>query len=83
MSGAEFIEQFAVDLGPDAIGHRAGAVVGRARLMTDASSGVEVGILEVLGGHGVRCRDPHRVRRSRRLAMGARDVAGAGSGLSA
>ena len=45
MSGAEFIEQFAVDLGPDAIGHRAGAVVGRARLMTDASSGVEVGIL--------------------------------------
>jgi hypothetical protein len=46
MSAPEFIEQFAVDLGPDAIAHRAGEVVGRARLMTDASSGLEVGILE-------------------------------------
>ncbi|HET8786121.1 MAG TPA: hypothetical protein VFM38_10825 [Candidatus Limnocylindrales bacterium] len=46
MSAAEFIEQFAVDLGPDAITQRAGEVVGRARLMTDASSGLEVGILE-------------------------------------
>ena len=46
MSAPEFIEQFAVDLGSDAITHRAGEVVGRARLMTDASSGLEVGILE-------------------------------------
>jgi hypothetical protein len=46
MSAQEFIEQFAVDLGPDAMPHRSGEVVGRARLMTDASSGVEVGILE-------------------------------------
>ena len=46
MSAAAFIEQFAVDLGPDAINHRAGEVMGRARLMTDASSGVEIGILE-------------------------------------
>jgi hypothetical protein len=46
MSATEFIEQFASDLGPDAITHRAGEVLGRARLMTDASSGVEIGILE-------------------------------------
>jgi hypothetical protein len=46
MSAQAFIEQFAVDLGPDAMNHRAGEVLGRARLMTDASSGVEVGILE-------------------------------------
>jgi hypothetical protein len=46
MSAQAFIEQFAADLGPDAINHRAGEILGRARLMTDASSGVEVGILE-------------------------------------
>jgi hypothetical protein len=46
MGAHDFIDQFAVDLGPDAIAHRAGEVLGRARLMTDASSGVEVGILE-------------------------------------
>jgi hypothetical protein len=46
MSATAFIEQFAADLGPDAMNHRAGDVVGRARLVTDASSGVEVGILE-------------------------------------
>jgi hypothetical protein len=46
MSAADFIGQFASDLGPDAISHRSGEVLGRARLMTDASSGVEVGILE-------------------------------------
>ncbi len=46
MSAHAFIEQFAADLGPDAINHRAGEILGRARLMTDASSGVEVGILE-------------------------------------
>lgn len=46
MSAQDFIEQFAVDLGPDALTHRAGELLGRARLMTDASSGVEVGVLE-------------------------------------
>ena len=46
MSAQEFVEQFAVDLGPDAIVHRSGELLGRARLMTDASSGVEIGILE-------------------------------------
>lgn len=46
MTAHEFIEQFAVELGPDAMTHRSGPVLGRARLMTDASSGLEVGILE-------------------------------------
>jgi hypothetical protein len=46
MPGQAFIAQFGGDLGPDAIDHRAGGVVGRARVMTDASSGVEVGVLE-------------------------------------
>ena len=41
-----FIEQFAGEMGPDAIDHRAGGVIGRATLSSDASSGVEIGILE-------------------------------------
>jgi hypothetical protein len=46
MSAQAFIDQFAIDLGPDAITHRSGEVLARARLMTDSSSGVEAGILE-------------------------------------
>ncbi|CAN5627132.1 hypothetical protein BH20CHL7_BH20CHL7_12650 [soil metagenome] len=46
MSAVAFIDQFAVELGPGALDHHAGDVLGRARLTTDASSGVEVGILE-------------------------------------
>jgi hypothetical protein len=46
MDARSFIEQFAGDLGPDAIDHRAGPVIGRATLSTDASSGLEVGVLE-------------------------------------
>lgn len=46
MPASAFIEQFAAELGPDAMHHRAGEVIGRARLMTDASSGVEIGVLE-------------------------------------
>ena len=59
MTAQEFIEQFAVDLGPDAISHRSGGLVGRARLMTDASSGLEVGILEgysAVSGSGAAIR---------------------------
>jgi hypothetical protein len=59
MSALEFVEQFAVDLGPDAIVHRSGDLLGRARLMTDASSGVEVGILEgysAVSGSGAAIR---------------------------
>jgi hypothetical protein len=46
MGAREFIEEYAGGLGPDAIDHQAGAVLGRATLTTDASSGVEVGVLE-------------------------------------
>jgi hypothetical protein len=46
MDARDFVQQFAGDLGPDAIDHRANGVMGRARLSTDASSGVEVGVLE-------------------------------------
>ena len=46
MPAQAFITQFAAELGPDALNHREGEVIGRARLTTDATSGVEVGILE-------------------------------------
>ena len=59
MSALDFVEQFAVDLGPDAISHRSGELLGRARLMTDATSGVEVGVLEgysAVSGSGAAIR---------------------------
>ncbi|HET9346664.1 MAG TPA: hypothetical protein VFO05_13285 [Candidatus Limnocylindrales bacterium] len=46
MSGQAFLDQVATDLGADALSHDDGEVVGRARLSTDATSGVEVGVLE-------------------------------------
>ena len=46
MGAQAFVDQFGGDLGPDAIDHHAGGVVGRARLSTDTSSGVEVGVLD-------------------------------------
>jgi hypothetical protein len=46
MSARAFIEQFGGELGTDAIDHQAGNVMGRAKLTTDASSGLEVGVLE-------------------------------------
>ena len=46
MSAHAFLEQVAPDLGPDALSHQAGHIMGRARLATDPSSGVEIGVLE-------------------------------------
>lgn len=46
MSARDFVQQFGGDLGPDAIEHRAGGVMGRAMISTDGSSGVEVGVLD-------------------------------------
>jgi hypothetical protein len=46
MSARAFLDQVASDLGPDALHHEAGPVAARARLTSDASSGLEVGILE-------------------------------------
>ena len=84
MDARSFIEQFAGDLGPDAIDHRAGRVIGRATLSTDASSGLEVGVLEgysaVVGsGAAIRIVFDDRVR----LALGARHLAVARPGLIA
>jgi hypothetical protein len=46
MPAAAFIDQFAAELGRGALDHADGEVLGRARLTTDSTSGVEVGILE-------------------------------------
>ena len=46
LSGEGFLDQVASDLGFDAISHQAGGLVGRAKLGSDASSGVEVGVVE-------------------------------------
>jgi hypothetical protein len=46
MAANTFIDQFAGNMGPDAIDHRGGGVMGRATLTSDATSGVEIGILE-------------------------------------
>ena len=55
MPAEMFIEQFATDLGRDALSHRAGAVVGRARL--------DDGCLVRRGGGG-----PRGIQRGARLA---------------
>jgi hypothetical protein len=46
MSAQDFLDQVAGDLGSTALTHRAGPLLGRARLMTDSSSGVEIGVVE-------------------------------------
>ena len=54
-----FLAQVAPDLGSDALTHEFGELIGRARLSTDASSGVEVGVLEgysAIRGRGAAIR---------------------------
>ena len=46
MPAEAFLVQVAGDLGADALHHRSGPVIGRGRLRTDPSSGIEIGILE-------------------------------------
>jgi hypothetical protein len=46
VSPERFLRQVAAELGEDALSHRSGPVVGRARLGVDPSSGVEVAVLE-------------------------------------
>ena len=46
MSAEAFLDQVAAGLGPDVLDHRAGRIVGRGRLTSDASSGVAVGVVE-------------------------------------
>ena len=58
------MSQFPVDLGDDALTHRAGDRSGRARITTDPSSGLEIGVLDGYSAvTGLGRRDPHRVRR--------------------
>ena len=46
MGAQAFVDHVGGDLGPEAIDHRAGGVIGRARLSSDTSSGLEVGVLD-------------------------------------
>jgi hypothetical protein len=46
MTALAFLNHVAGDLGAEALAHDAGPVVGRARLVTDESSGVSVGVLD-------------------------------------
>jgi len=46
MRAEEFLAQVSAGLGGEALTHRSGELVGRARISTDATSGVEVGVLE-------------------------------------
>ena len=46
MTADAFLAQVAGDLGPEALAHRAGEIHGRARIASDASSGLEVGVLD-------------------------------------
>jgi hypothetical protein len=46
MAASTFLDQVAGDLGTEALGHAEGAILGRARLGMDGSSGVGTGVLD-------------------------------------
>jgi hypothetical protein len=46
MTPSEFLDTFSAELGPDAVEHHDGRLRGRARISSDASTGVEVGRLD-------------------------------------
>lgn len=46
MTAQAFVNQFAADLGDEGLTHQSGELVGRARISTDPSSGLEIGVLE-------------------------------------
>jgi hypothetical protein len=59
MSADQFLRQVAGHLGHDAIEHAEGGVIGRARLSSDASSGVEIATIEgysAIRGRGAAIR---------------------------
>ena len=63
MRAPAFLDQVARDLGPDALEHQAGPVIGRGRLTTDATTVVVVRRRRgLLGRRGFWCGDPGRVR---------------------
>ena len=59
MAAQAFLNHVAGDLGAEALTHQAGPVVGRARITTDESSGVAVGVLDgysAVNGSGAAIR---------------------------
>ena len=59
MAAHAFLDQVGGDLGQEALTHQAGPVVGRARITTDDSSGVAVGVLDgfsAVNGSGAAIR---------------------------
>lgn len=59
MPARAFLAQVAGELGGEALHHEAGGVIGRARLSTDASSGLEIGVLDgysAVSGSGAAIR---------------------------
>ena len=46
MSAQAFVSQFSADLGADSLSHAAGDLIGRARISTDPSSGLEIAVLD-------------------------------------
>jgi len=46
MSAQAFVSQFSAELGDEPLTHRSGELVGRARITTDPSSGLEIAILD-------------------------------------
>ena len=56
MSPEAFLQQVAGDLGNEGLTHEAGSVIGRARLGADASSGVEVGVVDGYSAAGDAAR---------------------------
>ena len=59
MAAHAFLTHVAGDLGQEALTHQSGPVVGRARIMTDESSGVSVGVLDgysAVNGSGAAIR---------------------------
>ena len=46
MSAQAFVSQFSAELGDEALTHRAGELVGRAKITTDPSSGLEIAVLD-------------------------------------
>jgi len=59
MTADEFLDQVSGDLGMHALAHAAGPVKSRARLTTDGSSGVDVGVLDgyaAIAGRGAAIR---------------------------
>jgi hypothetical protein len=68
MGAQAFVDHVGGDLGPDAIDHRAGGVIGRAKLRRTPPPASRSASLTVTGCRRLWRRDQDRVRRPGRLA---------------